>query len=445
MPKKNRREVQPPPVRRSIRRPLLVSVGLGCWLLPVLAAHAQQALLSALSLDSVLQAQQTNAPVVQHPDVPHFGPVQWSLGAYSSVAFDDNINLSQNSPESDVIVGTGVNLGCSWLATGLSQLSFSSQVGYDFYLKHPNDDYVQIAPGSALAWNFLIDDWDLTFFDQFSYTRNVISVAAVSNVSGIPIIDNTIGLRAQWQPGHWQIQTGYSYNNYFSDSIAFDYLNNASDYFFARGAWLFAGDAALGLETSVSLTDYSHQTGNDNTSYSVGPYLEWQVTRFIHLSLHGGPTFYLFAATPGGQSASNVGSYYVNLDLSHQLTPFLSEDLSVQRSISVGYELGSAYTEQLSVGYALRWAAKPWLNFSLGLNYQDGQQPYEYLVNFGFFEAEVGATEDFDRYGISTGVSYQLTRKLSASLDYSHWTRGSNIPGNNYGDDNINLQFQYSF
>jgi hypothetical protein len=446
MPKKNRREVQPPPVLRVVRRPLLISLGLGCWLWPGLTAHAQQALLSALSLDSIVQAQQTNnAPVPRQPDLPHLGPVQLSLGAYSSLALDDNINLSQNSPQSDAIVGTGANIGFSWLATGLTQLNFSSQVGYDFYLRHPEDDYVQIAPGSALTWNFVIDDWVLTFFDQFNYTRNVISVAAVSNVSGIPIIDNTIGLRAQWQPGHWQIQTGYSYNNYFSTATAFDYLNNASDYFFARGAWLFSGDAALGLEASASITDYSHQTGSDNTSYSVGPYLEWQVDRFLHVSLHGGPTFYMFAANSEGQSANNLGSYYVNFDLTHQLTAFLSQELSVQRSVSLGYTLGTTYTEQLSASYLVRWQAKPWLNFWLGLNYQDGEQPYYYFVNYGVFSAEAGTTENFDRYGISSGVSYQITQKINANLSYAHWNRGSNISGNSYADDNISLQFQYSF
>ncbi|MGC9944642.1 MAG: hypothetical protein ABSE48_22700, partial [Verrucomicrobiota bacterium] len=129
--------------------------------------------------------------------------------AYSSVAFDDNVNLSQTSPESDAIVGSGAYIGLAWQATGLTQLNFNSQVGYEAYLKNPQDDYLLIAPGSALTWSFLIDNWTLTFFDQFNYTRNVISVAAVSNISGIPIVNNTIGLRAQWQQGHWQLQAGY--------------------------------------------------------------------------------------------------------------------------------------------------------------------------------------------------------------------------------------------
>jgi hypothetical protein len=436
MSKNNGYDDRQPAVRRTARRPLLISLGLGCWLWPGATAQAQDALLSALSLDSVVRAQ-TNAPVAWQPDQPHLGPVQLALGAYSSLAFDDNINLSQNNPQSDAIIGAGLNLGFSWLATGQSELNFSSQVGYDYYLRHPDDSYVQIAPGSALTWNFLIDNWDVTFFDQFNYTRNVISVASVSNVSGIPIIDNTIGVRAQWQPGDWEIQTGYSYNNYFSDSTTFNYLNHTSAYFFARGAWLFAGDAQLGLEASASITDYSHQTQSDNTSYSVGPYLEWQLDRFIYVSLHGGPTFYSFAANASGQSVNALGSYYLNFDLTHQLTAFLSQELSIQRSVTLGYTLGTAYTEQLSANYIVHWAAKPWLDFVLGLNYQMGRQP---LLE-GFFST----TENFDRYGINPGVSYRITQKLSGSLNYTHWTRGSNISGNRYGDDNVTLQFQYSF
>ena len=440
MSKKNDRDNHRPPVCRVVRRPWFISLGLGCWLWPDLTTHAQDALFSALSLDSVVAAQNqnnTNPPVAHPPDQPYLGPLHLSLGAYSSFSFDNDINLSQYNPQSDAIIGSGLNLGVSWPATSLSTLQFNSQVGYNFYLRHPADDYLQISPGSALTWTFLLDDWSLTFFDQLGYSRNVISVAAVSNVSGIPILNNTLGLRAQWQSGQWQLQTGYSYNNYLSTAAEFNYLDNASQYFFARGAWLFAGDAQLGLEASTSITDYSHQTQSDSTSYSAGPYLEWNVIHSLHVSLHGGPTIYVFAANASGQASSSLNSYYVNLDLTHQLTAFISEELSVDRSVSLGYGVGTAFTELLNTSYTVRWAAKPWLNFTLGLNYQVGQQP----GTIGLFNT----TENFDRFGISSGVSYQITHKLSSSLNYSHWTRGSNIPGNSYGDDNVSLQFQYAF
>ena len=108
--------------RRNVRRPWLISLGLGCWLWTDPNARAQEALLSALSLDSVVHAQTTNTPVARPPDLPHIGPVQLLLGAYSSLAFDDNINLSQKNPQSDAIIGTGLDLGFSWLATGQSEL-----------------------------------------------------------------------------------------------------------------------------------------------------------------------------------------------------------------------------------------------------------------------------------------------------------------------------------
>jgi hypothetical protein len=416
---------------------MLISLGLGYGLWQGEIARAQEALLSALSLDSIVEAQ-ANTPVIHQMSQPHLGPVFFSFNPYSSFAFDNNINLSQNNPESDAYIGIGLDLGFFWLATGQSQLNFTSDVGYEFYLKHRDNDYIEIAPGSALTWNFSIDDCDLTFFDQFNYTRNVVSVAAVSNVSGIPIINNTAGLRAQWQPDQWLIQAGYSYNSYFSDSSAYAYLDNASHYFFARGAWRFAEAAQLGLEASASITDYDQQSQSGNTSYSLGPYLEWQVTRFIHASLHGGPTFFSFAGNSSGQSASSLGTYYINFDLTHQITPFISQELSVDRSVNLGYTQGTAYTKQLNIGYTIHWRLKPWLNFWLSLNYQDGQQP---LLVGSIKEIN----EDFARYGVNPGISYQVTQKLTTSLSYSHWTRSSNINGNGYADDNITLQFQYSF
>ena len=214
---------------RAGGQPLLICVGLTCCIWHDSVAHAQDALFSALSLDSVVAAQNnTNPPVVLPPDQPYLGPLHLSLGAYSSFSFDNDINLSQYNPQSDAIIGSGLNLGVSWPATSLSTLQFSSQVGYNFYLRHPADDYLQISPGSALTWMFLLDDWSLTFFDQLGYSRNVISVAAVSNVSGIPILNNTLGLRAQWQSGQWQLQTGYSYNNYLSTAAEFNYLDRKS-------------------------------------------------------------------------------------------------------------------------------------------------------------------------------------------------------------------------
>jgi hypothetical protein len=452
-PALRRRVVKFDPRQNSLNRfwrpRWIVSLGLFCWLLPKPAAHAQQSLQSALSLDSVLQSQNnTNPVVVIQPDQPHLGPVQLTLAPYSRISLDDNINLTSTNTESDVIVGVGSTLGAAWQATGKSVVQLSAQIGYNFYLNHPDHDYLQISPGSALTWGFKLSDWLVTFFDQFNYTRNDIAVASVSNVSGIPIVDNTLGMRAQWQPGNWLFEAGYSYDTYFSTSTQFNYLNNDSDYFFTRGAWLFSQHGQLGIEGSASYTYFSHPPQNNNNSYSVGPYVQWQPDPFITVSVHGGPTFYSFAPNASNPIQNNLSSYYASLDVTHQMTEFLSEELTLNRSVSLGIGSGSPYYQQLSIDYLVRWYAKPWLNFYLRLDYQQGQQPYQQgyqFVDRPPFIVPFYATEYYNREGVSPGVTYQLTRKITANLSYTHWTRGSNFYQNTYSDDSATFQLQYSF
>jgi len=436
-------------IHRLVRPRWLFSLGLLFWLCPKPAAHAQQALLSALSLDSIVQAQSPTNPIVALPaGQPRIGPVGISLGAYSGVGLDDNINLTHTNSESDVIVGTGVNLGAAWQGTGKSILQFSSQLGYNFYLQHPGHDYLVISPGSALTWGLGLGDWEIILFDQFNYSRNVIADPSVSNTSDIPIVDNNIGARAQWKPKHWLVDLGYSYDNYFSTSSQYNYLNNASHELFARGAWRFSNHAQLGLETSVSFTRFSYSAQQDNTSYSVGPYLVWPLDPFVNISFHGGPTFYDFTQSPQSgpnqSSQSGLNSYYVNFDVTHQMTRFITEELSVNRSVSLGYSSGAQYTEQLNVGYFVSWYPKPWLNLHLGLNYQNGQQPFEIPLIPGL-PYYTTTTENFSRYGFNPGVYYQVTKSIGASLSYTHWTRLSNIDANKYSDDSVGLQVQYTF
>ncbi len=449
-----------------MRPPWIISVGVLCCLWPKSAARAQQALSSTLSLDSIIQAQQqaallaeanTNPVVNLPPTVPHLGPVLWNLGVYSGLTSDDNINLSRNAPSSDLILGEGLNVSLNWPATARSALQFNSQLGYNTYLQHSEFNYFQISPGSALTWGFSLDDWDITFFDQFNYSRNVSAAASVSNISGIPILDNTTGARVQWHPGQWLLETGYSYDEHLSTSSAYNYLNFGANYFYARNGWRFSPNGTLGIEGSVSLTDYAEPVQPNSTSYSVGPYLEWQLDPAVHLSLHGGPTLYKFGSSTSVAAQNNLTFYYVSFELTHKFNQFLSEDLTIDRSVSPSYYPGSAYTEQFSAAYTVSYFAKTWLSFNLGLNYQSGQQPLQeftgqYTPEFnangqfiGFQPVFDNITENFDRYGFNLGVNYQLTQNIFASASYSHWTRGSNIPTDEYGDDQISAQLRYNF
>lgn len=399
-------------------------------------AQAQEALRSALSLDPILKA--SGNPVAElPPDQLHWGPVQLTLGVYTGAEFVDNINNSQKNPQSDTIVRGGMNLGFVWPATPQSSLRLSSDVGYAAYLEHHRSDTLEIAPNSVLSWGVAFEDGSLTWFDQFNYVQEVITLAAISGVSQLPRFDNTIGARMQWQPGRWQLELSLSRNDYFSTDASLNYLNRGSEYVSLRGSRYLAEDTQIGVEASVSVTAYELPIQSNNRSYSLGPYLEWKVTPFFKVSLHGGPTLYSFDAT-GRQPASNLNAYYVNLDLNHQLTEFISQGLSLQRNVSLGLQRGNNYIEQLTASYTVNWAV--FHNFDLGLNlaYETGSQPLAQTL-------AGAANEQFGRVGINPTLSYQFSQKLSGNLNYSHWERTSNIAGNTYSENSIGLIFRYAF
>ncbi len=86
--------------------------------------------------------------------------------------------------------------------------------------------------------------------------------------------------------------------------------------------------------------------------------------------------------------------------------------------------------------YTLNWAATQNANIVLSLTYENGDQPLT-LPSIKL--------ENFDRIGVATGISYRLTEKLGGGVHFSHWERASNIQGNNYSDNNISFQLNYTF
>jgi hypothetical protein len=429
---------------RSRNQPGRILPGIGCLvagtLLTTSAAHAQDALLSELSLYA--SPVSTSNPAPPPPDALHLGPVQLTLGAYTGVEANDNINTAQTRQQSDLILHDGLNLGFIWPATAQSSISFYSSVGYAKYLEHPDNDRFEIEPGSALTWQMSFEDGSVTFSDQFSDSQAVISEASVSGLSKLPRIDNTIGVRTDWQPGRWLLEAGYSHDTYFSDDATFEYLNRNSEYFFLRAGHRIIEDTQLGVEASASLTDYEIHLQSNNTSYSIGPYLEWKITDSLSVSARGGYTMYAFDANGPLEPAQNLSSYYASVDLTDQLTQFISQKLSVERDISLGYNQGNNYTEQLTASYFVNWAATTHLALNLNLTYEVGNQPLTIPIFEGVSFTE---TENYNRVGISPGLSYQFTTKLGGSLNFAHWERTSNISGNGYQNNILTLQLNYSF
>jgi hypothetical protein len=407
-------------------------------------APAQDALRSSLAYAAVQPNQNPVANLA--PDRPHLGPVQLSLGGYVGADYVDNVSYTQSNPLADEILDAGVNVGFDWPATDLSDLSLNTSIGYSHYLRYSQYDSLQVAPNSALSWNLLIPDGSVSFYDQFSYSQNVVSQPALSGVATFPIFDNTIGVRTDWEPGQWDAQAGYSHEDYFSDTSAFDYLDRSSENFFARGAWKFAEKNQAGLEASAGLTSYRVASQSDSQSLSLGPFLNWQVTHAIQVALRGGPTVYFFNSSAGAGQGSTLTSYYVGFLASQQLTEFVSHQIDLERSVSLGVNQGGNYLEQSSSSYSIAWALTQRIGLNVAASYQHGTQTFQNAVNVlpGLFLL-LNQTENYDLFSLGPSVSWRASDHLSTTLGYNYYLRNSNLPGRGYTANNLSWRLTYAF
>lgn len=407
-------------------------------------AKGQEALFNQIGVQGAINSQ--SAFFVPPPEQPHLGPVLYNLGANTSLTYSDNINSAQFNPESDTISQIGVNLGLEWQATERSDLRLNTDIGYLQYFKYTANDGVVIAPGSTLDYSLSWNDATLTFYDQTTYTRRVTAQPALANVATLPLFANTAGLLGEWDPGHWTFQTSYSHMLNLS-SGANNFLNSTSEEFYGRAGWRFADATQAGVEASGTLTSYQQTSQNNNSSISVGAYLQWQLKSWLQLTARGGPTFYDFYSQSQSVATPSLNSYYVSLAINNQITDYLSQNLSVLRSIQLALNQGSSYIQQLGITYSLSWAITKHINLTATGAYANGNQPL--VVGFfdvpGFPPIPIEGTENYQAYTGALGAGWQLTDHLSAGLSYSYTRRDSNLSGRNYSINSVSAQINYNF
>src|SRR5262249_53160035 len=168
---------------------------------------------------------------------------------------------------------------------------------------------------------------------------------------------------------------------------------------------------------SAGITEYQLSIQPNNKNISFGPYVEWQVTQALNLTLRGGSVIYLFDTPQKSLQGSELDSYYFGLQMSQKLTDFLSHQLSVRCDVRQGVNQGSGYIEGLTTEYAISWALTERIGVAAHFTYEHGKQPYDfpvYIFPFGQFIFET--IENYDRYGGGPSISWQATDHISAGV-----------------------------
>jgi hypothetical protein len=401
---------------------------------------AQEALRTALESDAA--ARLRNEPVVRPPgDVLRWGAATFDISLTYALEATDNATFVETDRRKDLIQRPMLDVGVLYQLTTQSRLDFRMGVGYEDYIDNSVEDTLFIGPGSELALDVRVGRHGVvTFFDRFDYSQDVVEQGALSGVGRFPELENVVGLRSVWSFDKYSYQLGYSHLNVFitgngsgAGTADFSYLERAEEQFFGRAGYHFDQPVELGIEATGSLADYASDVQRDYWAASVGPYLTWTAADALEITLRGGIAYTVFSGTNGFSEDDDLTSFYAGVRIDHRLTDHITYGFSATHDIRPAITLGSDYTETTRLELDTEWRMTSHVTLT--------------SLIFGEVAEEVGIaeSEQYNRFGVSVGPMYQMSRHFWCFARYAFNLRNSEIEDRSYRENRATLGVMYRF
>ena len=431
------------------------------FLLPLVCAPAnvwsQDAIRPSLAGQSAAEARRQD--VDRLPYNLELGPVKFRLSATVGAEYNDNINLSDDHDaiiitgggpvlvrarkEDDVIIRPQINVDALWPITQLNTFRLDLGLGYAFYLDHSNANTngILISPGSQLAFDIFVGDFRINFHDRPSLQQDPIAELQLNNVVDYGRFENTGGVSVLWDLNKILVSLGYDHYNYISLVDDFDYLNRNAEEFSGSAQFMVASTTGIGVEANGVFTDYDKQLLNDSTDYSVGGFIETQLTSYLKLRAAGGVqwidfddnTVRLFVlGTPiNFVDKRHLMDYYANVLITHRLNATIKQTVSAGHESQLG--VNSNYIVLNYIRHTVSWNIIR--NTLLGTEFF-----YEDADDSGGF-----INEHLHRFGGALTVGYQLTPHVTLGARYQYTQKDSDVVLRDYQQNRVSVDGTYSF
>ncbi len=251
--------------------------------------HAQDAVRPSLAGEAASEARRQDIDRIPYNLL--VGPVRFRFSATMGVEYNDNINLSEVNEQDDVILRPQVNFDAIWPITQLNTLRMDIGLGYSWYLDHSNANTngVLISPGSQLAFDIFVGDFRINIHERPSLQQDPVAELSLSNVIDYGRFENTAGVSVLWDLNKALLTLGYDHYTYISTTSDFDYLNRNAEELFGSMSFSVSSTTSVGVEGTAVFTYYDDQTIlNDSTTYSVGAFVETQLSSYLKVRVAGG-------------------------------------------------------------------------------------------------------------------------------------------------------------
>jgi hypothetical protein len=431
------------------------------FLLPLVCAPAnvwsQDAIRPSLAGQAAAEARRQD--VDRLPYNLELGPVKFRLSATVGAEYNDNINLSDDADvvvltgggpvliharkEDDVIIRPQINVDALWPITQLNTFRLDLGLGYAFYLDHSNANTngVLISPGSQLAFDIFVGDFRINFHDRPSLQQDPIAELGLNNVVDYGRFENTGGVSVLWDLNKILLSLGYDHYNYVSLVDDFDYLDRNAEQFTGSAQFMVASTTGIGVEASGVFTDYDKQFLNDSTDYSVGGFIETQLTSYLKLRAAGGVQwidfddnvvrFFVLGTPITFVDKRHQMDYYANVLLTHRLNATIKQTISAGHESQLG--VNSNYIVLNYIRHTVSWNIIR--NTLLGTEFF-----YEDADDSGGF-----VNEHLHRYGGALTVGYQLTPHVTIGARYQYTQKDSDVVLRDYEQNRVSVDGTYSF
>ena len=283
------------------------------------AVLAQDAVRPSLAGEAAAEARRQS--IEQIPYNLLLGPVRFRFSVTTGIEYNDNINLAERNKQDDIIFRPQFNINAIWPVTQLNTLRMDLGMGYSFYVNHPENDTngVLIAPGSQLAFDIFVQDFRINIHDRFSLQQDPTDEIQLSNVVDYGRFENTFGVSVLWDLNKAVLTFGYDHYTYISTTDTFSYLDRNAEILSFSAYFALTSSTGAGLETSAVYSYYNESVLNNAVSYSVGPFVETQLTNYLKLRASVG--YQMIDSDDNGlvDDPNNGSDYYAYLLLSHRV------------------------------------------------------------------------------------------------------------------------------
>lgn len=373
------------------------------------------------------------------------GPVLMRFDALMGFEFNDNPQLLENPKEVDFAFHPQVDVAALWALDSRNALSFNLGVGYIKYVNNTDLDRLIIAPSSEIAMDVYVGDFTINLHDRISYSQDPLSDPTVSGTGDFGGLENTAGLRVDWDLNRVVLTLGYDHYNFISTSDGIqrqieatnaavrgldDVQNRSSDLFYSRAAFRVSPAILTGLEAGGGFTEYDSEFFHDNTQFSIGAFLETQLTKDLKGRAAGGFVRSDFEDNALSPAPDSVNDFYAELSAEHQLNQYMSHQLALGREARAGVA-----TELITMWYARyqnNWMIHRLVTLQTTALYENGRE-------------RSGSTERFWRAGGGIGATVPLSRKLTTTVAYQCLYKDSDQLNRDYLQNLVTLEFRYTF